>query len=76
MAIEFITSKYEFAHGRKPKGYGLWFFEITCWQGSWSHTQTVEVSATGTLSVAKKEAMQKAKTDTGMNKIQKIVLLS
>jgi hypothetical protein len=26
MTMVFDTSFYEFAHGRKPRGYGLWIF--------------------------------------------------
>ena len=28
MAIRFETHEFEFAHGRKPRGRGLWAFEI------------------------------------------------
>jgi hypothetical protein len=26
--IEFSTSRYEHLHGRKPRGYGLWYFRM------------------------------------------------
>jgi hypothetical protein len=26
VTIEFTTSRYERLHGRKPRGYGLWYF--------------------------------------------------
>lgn len=28
MAIQFETRAYEFAHGRKPRGFGMWAFEV------------------------------------------------
>lgn len=28
-AIEFSTTRYEFSHGRKPRGRGMWAFEYT-----------------------------------------------
>lgn len=28
MTLKVETSRYEFAHGRKPKGRGLWMFEV------------------------------------------------
>lgn len=27
MKIDFDTTNYEFTHGRKPKGWGMWAFE-------------------------------------------------
>ena len=27
------TSEYQFSHGRKPRGFGLWFFELTTPKG-------------------------------------------
>lgn len=29
MTIEFRTERYEFSHGRKPRGRGMWAFEYT-----------------------------------------------
>ena len=26
--VEFSTREYEFSHGRRPRGYGYWAFEI------------------------------------------------
>jgi len=26
--VEFSTSRYEWVHGRKPRGYGLWYFRM------------------------------------------------
>ena len=28
VSIEFSTSRYERLHGRKPRGYGLWYFRM------------------------------------------------
>jgi len=34
MTIEFITTNYEFSHGRKPRGNGGWVFDIEAeWPG-------------------------------------------
>jgi len=44
------TTEYEFAHGRKPRGYGLWVFYFA---GGFAHIQ-------GTYAEAKKQAKAKA----------------
>jgi hypothetical protein len=28
VTVEFSTSRYERLHGRKPRGYGLWYFRM------------------------------------------------
>lgn len=34
MRIETDTTKYEYSHGKKPRGYGEWGFEVTAMRGS------------------------------------------
>ena len=48
--IRVETSAYEASHGRKPKGYGGWWFEIA---GEWA-------SFTGTFTQAKGKAISLA----------------
>ena len=47
------TSKYVWAHGKQPRGWGLWFF------GDWNENWTFEF--TGSYTEAKKAALQAAK---------------
>lgn len=58
MKVKFDSQDFELAHGKKPKGFGLWFFEATmddhC--GSFSGLGKFEVS--GTFSEAKKAAKE------------------
>jgi hypothetical protein len=28
MAVEVNTTEYEFSHGKKPRGYGYWAFQV------------------------------------------------
>ena len=52
MSIEIKTSEYEFAHGKKPRGYGGWaFFFGNETEPFWAH---------GTYSEAKKMAIAMA----------------
>ena len=36
--MTFTTTKYEFAHGRKPKGRGAWYFDILRTDGTVADT--------------------------------------
>ena len=51
MRIEFTTRDYEASHGRKPRGRGLWLFDI---DGN-------EFLVYGTLTEAKKQCRQHIK---------------
>ena len=51
MRIEFTTRDYEASHGRKPRGRGLWWFDI---DGN-------EFLVYGTLTEAKKQCRQHIK---------------
>ena len=51
MKINFMTREYEASHGKKPRGKGLWWFEI----------QDEEFQAYGTLTEAKKACREHIK---------------
>lgn len=58
------TSTYEFSHGRKPKGYGLWLFGLT-----FSGPSVQTFSHTGNYGDAKKAAV-KAASEQGANAVE------
>jgi len=54
-SVRVITSEYEFAHGKKPRGYGRWAFLMGC--------NKMDVHFfTGTYSDCLKQAKVKAKS--------------
>ena len=68
--MEFITKYYEFAHGRKPKGYGRWFFKITGTDNEGRYL-TEQVEETGKLTEARRMAVREFKASS--NRIKRIV---
>jgi len=54
--IEVNTNNYYWAHGKNPRGYGRWMFEVIS-DGNGTET----VAHTGTYSEAKAEAMKVAR---------------
>ncbi len=56
------TTKYEFSHGRKPKGYGRWAFEVTGIDGQGAYT-TEKYFISGKMSDARKEAARRLKQE-------------
>lgn len=38
---EFSTTKFEFSHGKKPRGFGVWGFDFEEWNGCEMTTDTV-----------------------------------
>jgi len=58
------TLKYEFAHGKKPRGNGLWMFEILATDGQGAYL-TEQVQRHGTLGEAKSLAIKSLKTQCG-----------
>jgi len=58
------TMKYEFTHGRKPKGYGNWWLRLTGTDDEGSYT-TEQYSILGKLSDAKKQAVRLMKSEIG-----------
>ena len=55
--VRFSTRKYEAVHGRKPRGYGLYVFDVKGCGYSYSEQYGVgmQMRATGTLTEAKRE---------------------
>lgn len=49
--IEWLTSGYEFAHGKKPRGDGLWAFKVNPGCNDTRYIEPILVA--GTLSFAK-----------------------
>lgn len=54
---QFSTAHYEFANGRKPRGFGTWMFRM-----DWSDDYAATMSYGGTYSEAKAKAMRHART--------------
>lgn len=60
--METITSNYEFLIGKKPKGYGLWWFSITAEQTNGTFI-TKDYQAHGLLNEAKRKAVSRMRLD-------------
>ena len=58
------TMKYEFTHGRKPKGYGSWWLRLTGTDDQGRYT-TEQYRTIGTLTDAKKQAVRMMKSEIG-----------
>lgn len=58
------TTRYEFSHGRKPKGRGYWGLEITFTDGHGRYSSET-VFAYGTLAEARKTAWNQIKSTVG-----------
>jgi hypothetical protein len=59
MNVEFSNKHYERSHGRKPRGTGLWSFDIYMlggWSAGWRYDR---MSFHGTLGNAKKAVQSK-----------------
>ena len=54
------TTRYQEVHGAKPKGDGLWTFQITATDGNGAYT-TDTLTGWGIPSEARKEAVSKLK---------------
>jgi hypothetical protein len=57
MKVSVSTTKFQFAHGNKPRGYGQWCFHLLDDQGR----TVADVWHTGLYSEAKKAAVTRAK---------------
>lgn len=69
------TEKYEGVYGRKPRGYGMWMFEMvgTDGRGAWLRET---VKATGTLAKARSAAVMEFKASIGRIKsVEEVVVL-
>ncbi len=58
------TYKYKAAHGKNPRGYGLWYFEILATDNNGAYL-TETIGRHGTLSEAKKLAISSLKRMDG-----------
>jgi hypothetical protein len=58
------TTKYEFAHGKKPKGYGSWWLKLTGTDCQGRYT-TEQYNILGKLADAKKQAVRMMKSEIG-----------
>lgn len=54
------TDRYEMAHGRKPKGEGLWMFEVSFGNGEGAYASET-ISMHGLYSEAKKAAVEQVR---------------
>lgn len=69
------TERYEFSHGKKPKGRGAWMFEMTGTDGEGRYT-TETLRASGTLTEARRQAVRDFKLRVGgVKEIVNVVVL-
>jgi hypothetical protein len=66
--MQISTSKYQAAHGKMPKGKGLWFF-FGMAIGNGLNNSPFEFSHYGTYGEAKKAASKAAKQRTGIHSL-------
>jgi hypothetical protein len=52
--MRFITTEYEFSHGRKPRGRGLWMFVFLSYDLTTGKSRTLPSYHNGTYTEAKK----------------------
>jgi len=58
------TTKYEFSHGRKPRGYGQWMFEVLGSDGAGAYT-TSTYTVLDWYRLAVHEAARRLKRECG-----------
>ena len=58
------TEQFQFAHGHKPRGYGLWSFDLHFTDGNGRYSSET-VAATGTLAEARQLARKQVKATVG-----------
>lgn len=68
------TTKYEFTHGRKPKGYGNWWLELTGTDDQGRY-KTKRFTILGKLADAKKQAVCQMKRRFGVKKVVEIEVM-
>ena len=66
--MEIQTAKYEFSHGRKPRGAGYWAFLLTAFDGDGAYC-TEQRMARGTLREALRVACRQFKADCSRAKV-------
>ena len=67
------SSEYVFAHGKRPRGVGVWWFEV-CGYDKDGHKWTQTRQERGKLSDAKLNAIRMFKFDTGVTALHIKVL--
>jgi hypothetical protein len=64
MTITYDTNEYEFSHGRKPKGFGSWAFEVDLMEGAtpltWWFNQSTLTDAKKKMNSIIREALPKS----------------
>ena len=64
MRVHFHTNQYEFAHGKKPRGQGTWWFTATYLTGDGRSMEDEPFSIPfSTFTEAKREANAKVRAD-------------
>ena len=58
------TEQFQFAHGHKPRGFGLWHFDLHFTDGNGRFSSQV-ASATGTLAEARQAAWKQVRATVG-----------
>jgi len=58
------TEQFEFTHGHKPRGCGLWYFDLPFTDGGGRYSSET-VAATGTLAEARQLAWKQVKATVG-----------
>ncbi len=58
------TEQFQFAHGHKPRGWGLWYFDLHFTDGNGRYSSQT-ASATGTLAEARQRAWKGVKATVG-----------
>jgi hypothetical protein len=65
MRVEFNTNDFQFSHGHKPKGNGLWLFEVWAVKGDGTLVLQSRDTRNGTIT----EAKAKIKADLSVKAI-------
>lgn len=60
MTVRTNTRQFEASHGRKPKGYGLWWFDVEAEGLGWAE-RLGSCTATGTYTEAQRAATKHAR---------------
>ena len=72
--MAFTDTEYRLSHGKAPRGFGLWFFEVRKIDHQTGISKVVwKDSFSGTLSEAKKKAIKAAKA-AGVDEYARIII--
>jgi hypothetical protein len=64
MAARTNTEQFEYVNGHKPRGWGLWYFDLHFTDGN-GRFSSETVAATGTLAEARQVAWKQVKATVG-----------